>query len=256
MAAENWLGINLGDIIGQTEQIKNAQQTRAYNAIKIQQAQQERADELAKRDAYRQLFTPPTPTAGDVTGSAPAGYTGYNPAGLAALGSVDPEAAFKVREHLAKLSADQRELEGKKYTALGPLVLRAQKMPYEARKSFITAAAPYLQAQGFTPQEIMSFDPTDQNIQALGTAAMTVPQVLDSMKIEWHQQGEQPSFATDSMGNLVNPQAVMGSPANLPHINSPQEAQRLPPGSKFIAPDGSIRTVPGGAGPQGPRTFP
>lgn len=209
----NWLGINLGDILAQTEQIKNAQQTRQYNALKIQQAQQDRADEQAKRDAYRQLFAPTS------DGSSAPG--GYNPEGLSALGAVDPEAAFKVREHLSKLSADQRELEGKKYSAIAPLVLKAQKMPYEARKGFIQSAAGYLQAQGWSPEEIASFDPTDQNIQALGAAVMTVPQVLDSMKTDWKQIGGNRGglAAFDYMGNpvgsgnpyagaAVNPQAA------------------------------------------------
>jgi len=40
-------------------------------------------------------------------------------------------------------------------------------------------------------------------------------------------------------------------PPNLPRINNPADIANLPPGSQFVAPDGSIRTVPGGpAAPQ------
>lgn len=40
--------------------------------------------------------------------------------------------------------------------------------------------------------------------------------------------------------------AQQGSPQNLPRVSSPEEARRLPPGSKFIMPDGRVGTVPGG----------
>ncbi|MDF3016335.1 MAG: hypothetical protein K0R44_1560 [Thermomicrobiales bacterium] len=61
----------------------------------------------------------------------------------------------------------------------------------------------------------------------------------------------------------VRPTTLMGggsqpaAPAtDLPRISTPGEAAKLPPGSWFIAPDGSRRQVPGGAGPGAPRTFP
>lgn len=47
-----------------------------------------------------------------------------------------------------------------------------------------------------------------------------------------------------------------GDPSGLPRVSTPAEAAQLPPGTKFIAPDGSIKVVPGGAGPQTPPTFP
>jgi len=42
---------------------------------------------------------------------------------------------------------------------------------------------------------------------------------------------------------------------DLPRISTPAEAAKLPPGSWFIAPDGSRRQVPGGAGSGAPRPF-
>ena len=43
---------------------------------------------------------------------------------------------------------------------------------------------------------------------------------------------------------------------NLPRVSSPAEARSLPPGSKFIMPDGRIGTVPGGPTPQASGNFP
>jgi hypothetical protein len=61
----------------------------------------------------------------------------------------------------------------------------------------------------------------------------------------------------------VRPTTLMGGgsqpiapTADLPRISTPGEAAKLPPGSWFIAPDGSRRQVPGGAGSGAPRTFP
>lgn len=49
-------------------------------------------------------------------------------------------------------------------------------------------------------------------------------------------------------------QGATGAPAGgqgeLPRVATPQDAMKLPPGSKFIMPDGQIGTVPGGPTPQ------
>lgn len=63
--------------------------------------------------------------------------------------------------------------------------------------------------------------------------------------------------ATGQVTPLVVPQGYGGgsglpgtAPAqqDLPRIANPQEAMRLPPGSRFLLPDGRIGTVPGGGG--------
>lgn len=66
-----------------------------------------------------------------------------------------------------------------------------------------------------------------------------------------------PMTGQTEMVVLANPGGVVpgtpvqgGAPANLPHITSPDEAKRLPPGSQFIMPDGRVGTVPGGPTPQ------
>jgi hypothetical protein len=58
-------------------------------------------------------------------------------------------------------------------------------------------------ASGWSPQELQGFDPTDQNVDALSTAAMTVDQVVGANKLNWQPIGENGSFATDNMGNPV-----------------------------------------------------
>ena len=55
----------------------------------------------------------------------------------------------------------------------------------------------------------------------------------------------------------VRPGMLTDGNANLPRISTPAEAAKLPPGTPFIAPDGSRRKTPGGAAPSsGPGMFP
>jgi soluble lytic murein transglycosylase-like protein len=58
-------------------------------------------------------------------------------------------------------------------------------------------------ANGWTPQELQSFDPTDQNVDALSSAAMTVNEVISGQTLKWNPIGENGSFATDQFGNPV-----------------------------------------------------
>lgn len=46
-----------------------------------------------------------------------------------------------------------------------------------------------------------------------------------------------------------------GSGGNLPRVSSPDEARRLPPGTRFMLPDGRIGTVPGGGASNGTGGF-
>lgn len=50
-------------------------------------------------------------------------------------------------------------------------------------------------------------------------------------------------------------QMMMGGSGGPVRANSPEDVAALPDGTPFIAPDGSIRTKHGGAGPVGPQTF-
>ena len=86
---------------------------------------------------------------------------------------------------------------------------------YAQRGAFMQSAAPALIANGWTPQELQSFDPTDEHVEALSSAAMTVGEVTDSMKLNWHPIGENGSFATDQFGNPTgsgNPFAPSSTP--------------------------------------------
>jgi hypothetical protein len=109
---------------------------------------------------------------------------------LGALARVNPQAAMKVQEYFSGLDEDSRKREAAKYKVAAPVLLQAQQMPYEQRRQFIQAAAPALMASGWTQQELAGFDPTDENVKALSSAAMTVSEVVDANKIDWHQSAK------------------------------------------------------------------
>lgn len=95
-------------------------------------------------------------------------------------------------------------------------------------------------------------------------SAGKIKQFLDTQKIDWHQVGERPSFATDAMGRPIGSQnpysaSVGTAPApsgDIPTIADPAQAKQLPPGTQFRTPDGRILRVPGGASQFGSPTFP
>ncbi len=98
-----------------------------------------------------------------------------------ALASGDPDTA----KQFMALDKSAQDMVAQKYKAAGPVLYRAQQMPYEQRKAFIASAAPTLLGQGWTQQELEGFDPSDQALQGLVTSVMTVEQLTDRQKIDY-----------------------------------------------------------------------
>jgi hypothetical protein len=196
----------------------------------------------------------PPMTAAPTPPPAASAVPSLNTGALAQYFALDPDGAKDVASFVQGLDKTQRETMAAKYKAAGPVLVRAQQLPYAQRRGLIEAAKPALLGQGWTEQEIGAFDPTDQNLNGLATAAMTVEQVVDANKITWHQRGEAPSFATDSMGHLIDPQAVLdgtvsGSPAAPSSVAPPAPAAAAGPATAF-----HFSRVPGDSETSGFRT--
>jgi hypothetical protein len=125
---------------------------------------------------------------------------------------------FDLADHLQKLDADQQSKLASFYKLAGPLAYQMRQIQDpEQRKAFLAQARPALEAQGVDPKAIDGFDVTnDTALDALVAANSTVDQLIDRGKITWHQQGEQPSFATDSMGRPVGTQNPYAKGASMP----------------------------------------
>lgn len=200
-------GVDVGAMLDQA-------QARQIRQMQLEEARAKMQSDQAERDAYGQLF------AGGMNG----GQQGRPD--LGPLARVNPEAAFKIKQYFDGLDADAHKQEADKYKAAAPLLLRVKQLPYEQRRAFIQSASPVLMANGWTPQELQSFDPTDQAVDALSSAAMTINDVTDAMRLHWNQIGENGSFATDNMGNPVG--------TGNPFAPKPQIANRAPPSNDSV----------------------
>lgn len=115
---------------------------------------------------------------------------------------------------------DKLDEPGKKKTAdfwgqAGAVAYRLkQTADPQARVALWTEAKPLLAAQGAPADLLDRFDPTnDTQLEAAITTSQKIGDLIDQSKITWHQQGEQPSFATDSMGRPVGSQNPYAKPA-------------------------------------------
>lgn len=99
----------------------------------------------------------------------------------------------------------------------GPIAYRLKQTndPVE-RQAIWQQARGILQSEAVDPALLDRFDPTnDTQLDAAITTSQKMSDLIDQNKVVWHQQGEQPSFATDGMGRPVgsrNPYANGGAP--------------------------------------------
>lgn len=146
-----------------------------------QLAQQDMANKAAEREAYGQLFAGGM---GQQVPGQPGAQTGggVNRQALGQLARINPKMAWEVQKHFDSLGDDQRKREGEKWKAAGPVLARLKTIPAEQRQAFLQSAMPMLQGAGWTPEEVMGVDLSDQSIDALASAAMTVEQVISANK--------------------------------------------------------------------------
>lgn len=196
-------GVDIGELMAR-------QQNAELRRIQLENERMKMDESRAEKEAYGQIFG----GGPNANGSMSLGGAMSHP-NLGSLARVNPEAAMKVQQYFNTLDEHSRKREEAKWKAAAPLLVRMRQMPYEQRRAFIQSASPVLMGNGWSSEELSSFDPTDQNVDAISAAAMTVNEVVDSQKMNWHPIGENGSFATDQFGNPVgsgNPFAPQGQP--------------------------------------------
>lgn len=207
----------------------------------------------------------------------------YDMAALRQLYAEDPETAGKVLDFIKTATKEQREVVAAKYAAAVPLLIEAQRMPYEQRRAFIAQQAPDLMAQGWTAEELQGFDPSDTNIRgqiAIGTPLAQARGTAMQQNYDF-LRGQDPALAQtylrtqaegspivfdvtgDGIPDLV-PRSQLGRPGAAPSGAPPPAAiEHLRANPQLQAdfdakygPGAAARALGGGAGQQGPRTFP
>lgn len=155
LQAGNFKVPDLGDVLEKRAQI---------GLRNVQLARQQREDQLAQAKLVR---------LGDVGTQAAAG----NLAGARSTALAGGD--FDVLQHLDKLEQTQRETLQRRVDTAAPLAFEAAKLPYGQRKEFIAAQTPRLLANGWTPEELAKFDPTDQALGSIVASSQSIKDILD-----------------------------------------------------------------------------
>lgn len=132
---------------------------------------------------------------GQVQGRAAQG----DPAALAELAGLDFQ-AWSALDTKAKADMKQR------FDFLGQAALAIKQLPEEQRPAAFNAYVQRGVEMGMDElgQYIGKYDP--QLIDTALAQAGLVKQFMDTQKIDWHQVGERPSFATDAFGRPIGSQ--------------------------------------------------
>lgn len=156
---------------------------------------------------------------------------------------------FDVAGEFSKLDEIQQKRAADFWEKAGPIAYQLQQTKDPAARQALWAnAKPILQSEGVDSSLLDKFDPTnDAQLNAAVTTAQKVSDLVSQNKIEWHQQGENPSFATNAMGvpiGTANP-ATAGA---LPRVTDTQSYDAIPPGGHYLDPQGHMRVKGGQSG--------
>ncbi len=189
-----------------------------------------------------------------------------NPMQLARLIALDPKVGGEIASAFKSMNEDQIKMASAKNDIMGSAAayVAQGKTPQERMERF-QMAAPQLQAMGWTPEELDGIDNdlSDNALQGYQALAIAYDNRIDNeLKEREFMMGK--TVAIPDGGNLATVKPVIGDDGsvstkteyaiggpdgeveNIPRPMSKAEADALAPGTRFIAPDGSIKTKPGG----------
>lgn len=210
------------------------------------------ADPLAPLPAQ-----PAAPTA--VPAAAP---TGDRQALFSHLMAIDAPTAEKYVNLFASMDKQQAEQAALKNTHAMQVMGGLLQLPVNQRQAAIQQAMPELQQIGYTPQQIANFVPSDENLRSEMAKHMDADKLMSFVKPEISAVSQGGSLVQSTPSGqtktLYETPTVAGpngevytrpvGMSSMPTVSTPQEAAKLPPGTKFRLPDGRVGTVPGGAG--------
>lgn len=98
-------------------------------------------------------------------------------AAVAAVGG-DVDMATQLIDWSDRADARERDEAMGRARVMAPILASLGSVPYEQRRAAIQAQSSALGGAGFTPDQIASFDPTDQNIRALTDSVLGIEKVL------------------------------------------------------------------------------
>jgi hypothetical protein len=86
---------------------------------------------------------------------------------------------FDMLSSIQKMDADQKAAARARAEDLGGFAMAIKNVPYEQRKAILQQAQGTLAEYGFSPEQIATFDPTDESLMAIAAQAMDIKTALE-----------------------------------------------------------------------------
>lgn len=189
---------------------------------KLEQVQKAEKEQDATQKAIQSYYSgsgsaTQTPTS---TQSAPAappnGPTAADRQKLfASLMAINPQVATNVMETFSKMDQAQLQAAARTNLQLAQHATGYKMLPYEQRKAAIAKDAPMLQQLGLSPDQVNSFDPSDQNLNQIIAQSFDVERLAKFVQPDIH--------AVTQGGSLVatNPDGTQKTIYETPTIQGP-----------------------------------
>lgn len=193
------------------------------SAIALRQDAEKRRREMMAQDLQRKAV------AGD-------------PAAMAQLSGIDLDA-------WSKLDTQQRTVAKQRAEYIGNSALAISRLPPQQQAAAWDAAIEQGVQLGMTELASQRGKYSPQGLQAAISSAGMMSKFIDMTEPKYQvvpQGGSMVNTNDPSAIKQFQQQQAGGGSGDLPRVNTPDEARKLPPGSKFVMPDGRIGTVPGG----------
>lgn len=131
---------------------------------------------------------------------------------------------YDLAEHFGKLDETSQKQAATFWQAAAPIAYRLKQMKDPAeRAAYWQQNKGILASQAGNSALLEHFDPTnDAQLDGAISTAQKMSELIDQNKVVWHQQGEQPSFATDAMGRPVGSQNPYATGGAVPAPLTPQ----------------------------------
>jgi hypothetical protein len=181
---------------------------------------------------------------------------------ISTLLAIDAPTAEKYMSVFSAMDKSQAEQVALRNTHAMQIMGGLLQLPLAQRQAAIQQAAPELEQLGYTPQQVAGFVPSDENLRSELAKHMDADKLITFVKPEINAVAQggslvqsTPSGQTKTLyetPTVAGPNGEVfprpGAMSAIPTVQTPQEAAKLPPGTRFKLPDGRIGTVPGGAG--------
>jgi hypothetical protein len=187
---------------------------------------------------------------------------------LSQLLVLDPESYGKLAASLKTMDEAQIKREAQRNDTMASAAMYLQKMPPQARAQAFRRILPQMMAAGWTQQELANADLSDEALMGYRAFGLDYEKALaaDLKEREFRAGKTVPVTAggsvalvkptMDAAGNLTgtSQEYIIGgpgggattTPTDLPKPASKKDYDNLTPGQKYLAPDGTVRTKPGG----------